>query len=86
MKTMEWKEYMNTQQEIYLDSENNADNEIVYENDDYTVWTHKSLHADGDHYFSGSDEDFAMVSNNADKEYLCYECTLNEIIEYLNEE
>lgn len=83
MKTMEWKDYLNTQQDVYLDEENNADNEIVYENDGYTVWAQKSLHADGEHFFSGSGIDFAMVSNNAEYEYLCYDCTLNEIIKSL---
>ena len=83
---MEWSEYLNTQQETYLDSENNADNEVVYKNDNYTVCAHKSLHAgENDYYFAGSDEDFAIIRNNDGKEYLCYDCTLSEIINEITE-
>jgi len=86
MKIMKWDEYLKTQQNIYLDSENNADNEKVYENDYFVVWAHMSLHADKEHYFSGEDDDFAMVSNKADLEYLYYDCTLEQIIQSLNED
>ena len=75
---------MNTQHEFYLDNENNADNEIVYENDRFRIMAHGSLHAGNEYYFSGEDLDFAMISNKEDVEYLCCECTLEEIIQHLN--
>lgn len=87
MKTMEWSEYLNTQQDSYLDSENGADCEVVYELNGCTIRAHKSLHAgENDYYFGGSDEDFAIVTDKDGHEQLYYDCTLSEIINEITAE
>lgn len=84
MKKIQWNEYVKTQQERYLDEENNADNECIFCNERYEIWTFKSLNAGDSHYFSGEDEDFAMVYDKATgNEELWCECTLKEIINEL---
>ena len=83
---MTWDEYNNSEQETYLDEENGADTEIVWENNDYQINAFKALDVKEDHFFAGEDEDFAVVSNKADVEYLVYDCTLAELIEYYSRE
>lgn len=85
-RRMTWDEYVHSAQETYLDEENGADTEIVWENDSFIINAFKALNAKADHFFSGKDEDFAIVSNKADIEYLVYDCTLADLIEYYSRE
>ncbi|MBR5728852.1 MAG: hypothetical protein IKX61_01405 [Prevotella sp.] len=87
MKQFTWDEYNNSQQEAYLDEENGADTEIVFENEDWTISAFKALNATEKHYFYGTDEDFAIVSNRVDfSEVLVYDCTLSELIEFIEKQ
>ena len=85
-KVMTWDEYVHSQQETYLDEENGADCEIVYENSNIIIYAFKALEVKEEHYFQGKDEDFAIVSNHADLEWLVWGCTLADLIEYYSDE
>lgn len=85
-KEMTWDEYVHSQQETYLDEENGADTEIVYENSNIIIYAFKALKVNEEHYFQGKDEDFAIVGNHADLEWLVWGCTLADLIEYYSDE
>lgn len=82
---MTWDEYLGSGQDSYLDPENVADQFVAYENDAYEVRVFKGINADADHYFSGLDEDVAVVdSKDGNESYLLYDCSMADVVDYIN--
>lgn len=84
-KVMTWEEYNNSLQNAYLDEENSADQDVVFSNDTYIIRMFKAISHDNDHYFTGEDEDFAIIESKDGSfdSYLLYGCTLSEAIYYI---
>lgn len=84
VKKMTWEEYNNSLQNSYLDEENSADQDVVFSNDTYIIRMFKAISHDNDHYFTGEDEDFAIIESKDSlfDSYLIYGCTLSDVISY----
>ncbi len=85
VKKMTWEEYNSSEQNAYLDEENSADQDVVFSNDTYIIRMFKAISHDNDHYFTGEDEDFAIVESKDGSfdSYLLYGCTLSDAIYYI---
>lgn len=85
-KVMTWEEYNSSNQDAYLDEDNAADQDVVYSNDTFDVRLFKAVPHDSDHYFTGEDEDFAIIDGkDGSVSYLLYGCTLREAIKYIEQ-
>ena len=80
MKTLTWTQYYTGNQQTFLDSENAADLCVIYEDDRYKVSAWKDITLSENYYFSGRDEDFAVVEDKmAGTEFLAYDVTYKEL-------
>lgn len=86
---MSWEKYYKTQQEVYLDSENPADQSIIldYYNKygENVVARAMTAYVDKD-FFSGQDDEFVVIDFDMARDfesYLLYDCTWDDVDKYL---
>lgn len=88
IKRMSWGKYFNSKQDIYLDKENCADQEVkYYRGNDYGQYIEacamKGYCNDENHWFTGEDDDFVIINENEDASWLLYDCNWRMVKAYI---
>ena len=89
IKRMSWEKYYKTQQEVYLDIENPADQEIkfnYYNNSGENVVAKAMNGLMDKDVFPGYDDEFVVIEFDRARNfesYLLYDCTWDDVDKYL---